>query len=181
MRLIVSAAFVVSLTLPAFVSAQSLGEAAAKERERREKLEKEGKSKASPKVFTENDLRGRAASSGTVSQPGSGTSTETKAEGQGTPAATPEGGEKKEKTDDERRLEQEQAWRDKVTKARQDIVTQTDRVNRLQTSLNDVSGNLYGASRTSLLNQLEGAKKELAAAQQRVTDLEEEGRRSGFR
>ena len=180
MRLIVSAAFVVSLTLPASLSAQSLGEAAAKERERREKLEKEGKSKA-PKVYTENDLRGRAASSGTVSQPGTGASTETKAEGQGTAAATPPAGEKKEKTDEEKRGEQEQAWRDSVQKARQDIVTQTDKVNRLQASLADVSGNLYGSTRTNLLNQLEAAKKELAAAQQRVTDLEEEGRRSGFR
>jgi len=182
MRLIVSAAFIVTLILPASLGAQGLGAAAAKERERREKLEKEGKSKARPKVYTENDLLGRAASSGTVSQPASSPSdTETKAEGQEGASPAPAAGEKKEKTDEERRAEQEQAWRDKMQKARQDIVTQTDKVNRLQASLNDISGNLYGSSRTNILNQLEAAKKELADAQQRVADLEEEGRRGGLR
>ena len=181
MRVIVSAAFIVTLILPASLAAQGLGEAAAKERERREKLEKEGKSKGA-KVYTENDLRGRAASSGTISQPGSSVpSTETKAEGQPAASPAPAAGEKKEKTDDERRAEQEQAWRDKLQKARQDIVQQTERVNRLQASLNDISGNMYGGARTNLLNQLEAAKKDLGAAQQQVVDLEEEGRRGGFR
>ena len=180
MRLIVSAAFIVSLTLPAALGAQGLGEAAAKERERREKLERDGKSKA-PKVYTESDLRGRASSAGTVSQPlASGAASETGTEGQPTAAAAPTA-EKKEPTDEERRAEQQQAWRDNISKARQDVATQTDRLNKLQASLNDVSGNLYGTSRATLLSQLDAAKKELAAAQQRVTDLEEEGRRAGYR
>lgn len=178
MRLIALTAVVAALVLPARLPAQSLGEVAAKERERREKA---GKAKPA-KVYTESDLRGRASSSGTVSQPGAVTSSETPAEGQAAVAApSPAAGEKKEKTEDEKRAEQEQAWREKLQKARQDVIQLTEKVNRLQASLNDLSGNLYGSTRTNLLTQFESAKKELSAAQQRVTDFEEEGRRSGFR
>ena len=45
----------------------------------------------------------------------------------------------------------------------------------------DVSQNLYGATRTGLLNRLEAVGKDLVTAQQSVTDLEEEGRRSRYR
>lgn len=180
MRLMVLATFSIALALPPHADAQSLGDVAAREREKREKAQKE-KSKSPAKVYTEDDLRGRASSLGTVSQPGaSGVATEAKPEGQAAPEATGQG-DKKEKSEEEKRAEQEQAWRERLQKARQDVVQLTEKVNRLQTALNDFSGNLYGATRTNLLNQWEAAKKELAAAQQHVTDVEEEGRKSRFR
>jgi len=54
-------------------------------------------------------------------------------------------------------------------------------VDRLQSALNDISQNLYGATRTGLLNRLDQAQKDLAAAKQKVADLQEEGRRNRYR
>jgi hypothetical protein len=63
-RTIVPLSLALALALPA--AGQSMGEAAAKERERREKL-RQGKPAA--KVITEEDLRSSSRPKGTVSQP----------------------------------------------------------------------------------------------------------------
>jgi hypothetical protein len=61
-------------------------------------------------------------------------------------------------------------------------VTQLEaEANRLQTALNDIAEPLYGATRANRIAALEKAKQQLAAAQQAVVDLEEQGRRSGYR
>lgn len=168
--------------------AQSLGELAAKEQERRQK--ERAKRGGSAKVITEDDLRGGGR--GTLSNPGA-TSGEAPAEAPAAEAATtqPAEGEAagaeakpaapKEKTEDEIRAEQQNDWRQRVQQARDQVAQLTDRVNRLQQTLNDVSSPLYGSTRTTMLNQWETAKKDLAAAQQRVADLEEEGRRRAYR
>jgi hypothetical protein len=161
----------------AVAGAQSLGELAAKEKERQEK-ERQKRGGAS-KVITENDLGGRKG--GTLSNAGA-------TAGESAPAASPSPGaagakpaEAKEKTPDEIRAEQENDWRQRTGRARDEVTQLTDKVNRIQQTLNDLTANLYSSSRTAVLQQLETTKTELAAAQQKVADLEEEGRRKQYR
>jgi hypothetical protein len=186
--------------------AQSLGELAAKEKERREKeRQKRG---GATKVLTEDDLRGGGrgtmSNAGAVSNPEGEASaaapaaTASPAEGaapaDGAAPATPAEGaapaeaaqpaqpaQPAQKTDDEVKAEQQKEWRTRLQAAREEVTQLTDRVNRLQTGLNDLSGPMYGSTRTAMLEQWETAKKDLATAQQNVTNLEEEGRRKNFR
>ena len=161
-----------ALLLPTTGRAQSLAEAAAKEKERR-------KAKAGH-TFTEEDLR----------RAGATRSREAAAAVPEGAAAPPEaaGGAKdgkegapKPKTPDEVRADQEKAWRDRLAKANEDVTRLSAQVDTIQRALNDVSQNLYGTSRTTQLGRLDDAKNQLAAAQKSVADLEEEGRRSSYR
>lgn len=158
------------------VSAQSLGELAAKEQERREKeRQKRG---GSSKVITGDDLRG--SGKGTLSNAGATTEGETAKEG--AEGAKPgESTAPKEKTPDEIRAAKEADWRARSQAAQTEVTQATARVNSLQQALNDVGGNLYSATRTATLNEFETAKRDLAAAQEKVADLEEEGRRNNYR
>jgi hypothetical protein len=171
-----SVAFVVAVLvgLPSFAAAQSLAEAAAKEREKR-------KGQKAGKVITEDELRraghGPGNANVSMSAPDPAASPAT---GQAA-AGAPQAGTAKPKTDDEIRAEQEQAWRDKLKKAQEEVQRLTQLTAALQNNLNDITGNVYGSQRTSLLNQLEQAKAQLATAQGQVTALEDEGRRSRFR
>jgi len=163
------------LTLPQAVSAQSLGEAA--ERAKRERARKGGK----PKVITEQDLR-RAGSR--VPEPpvsSSETATEAAPAADAAAATAATAPAKAEKTEDELRAEAEAQWRDRLQKARDEVSRLNAEANQLQTSLNDLSQNLYGSNRAATMTRLDEVKKQLAAAQQSVADLEEEGRRSRFR
>jgi len=67
-----------------------------------------------------------------------------------------------------------------VQKAQADVTRLNAEASALQTSLNDLSQNLYGANRANIMNRLDEVKKQLATAQQAVSDLQEEGRRSRF-
>jgi hypothetical protein len=167
-------ALAVMLCAGAVASAQSLGEVAAREKERREK---ERQKHGTAKVITEDDLRG--GGKGTFSNPGStgGTEAEPAKDAPAADGKTPP----KEKTEDELKAEQQAAWRKRLDDANTQVGTLTARVSELQAAVNDLSGNLYSAGRTNALNDLEKAKGELATAQQAVADLEEEGRRSRFR
>ena len=157
--------------------AQSLGEVAAKEQQRREQ---ERQKHGTSKVITSDDLHG--AGRGTFSNAGS-TSAEGEPAKEGKDAvkdgaAAP--AKDKEKSDDEQRAERQTAWHKRV----QDTQTQVDalatRVASLQNSMNDVNG-LYSPGRAEVAAQFEKAKADLAAAQQQAADLQEEGRRNGFR
>lgn len=173
------AALAVSVAL---ASAQSLGELAAKEQQRQEK-ERQKRGGAS-KVFTENDLRGSGR--GTFSNAGA-----TSPAPAPSPEASPAGGAAKdgktaaepakEKSPEEIRAEQENDWRQRTQQARDEVTRLTAELDRLQVSLNDLSGPAYGSGRTALLNLFETTKTALAAARQQVTGLEEEGRRNSYR
>lgn len=166
----VAAALVVAVAAPS-APAQSLAEVAARTKDK----DKKGK------VFTEADLRRPSSnSSATLSQPGQAAPVEQpKAEGE-----KKEGGAapaEKEKTEDELRAEKETEWRERLQKAQAEVARLTAEIQRIQTALNDISGPLYGGNRAGLITRLGEAQKLLATAQQSVTDLEEEGRRSRFR
>ena len=158
--------------------AQSLGELAAKEKARQEK-ERQKRGGAS-KVITENDLGGR--SGGTLSNAGA-------TSGEASPAASPSpgaaqgggGSEGREKTADEVQAERENDWRGRMGQARAEVTQLTEKADRIQRYLNDLTANIYTSSRTAVLQELDATKAQLAAAQQKVADLEEEGRRNRFR
>jgi hypothetical protein len=162
------------IALPALSAAQSLGELAARER-----AKKKGQ-KPAGKVITDDDLRRVGSGRGTLNtglpEPAASPSA-----GQATAAgaAAPDG--EKPKTEDELRAEREQAWRDKVVKAQDDVRRLTQAVDAVQRQLDDLSGNLYSGQRTTLLANHDKWKAELLTAQQQVTALDEEGRRSRFR
>jgi len=152
---------------------QSLAEVAAREKERQEKVKK--KTGGAAKVITEDDLRGRGA--GTYSQPGAGSAATPSAKP--SPGASP--GAEKAKTEDEIRADQEKAWRDRLEHFQAEVTRLTGVVESLQRDLNDLTGPLYGGSRTSLMNRLDAAQKSLAEARQQVEATQDEGRRNRYR
>jgi len=174
MRLLTRSFLIVcSFALAAAVAwPQSLGEIAAREKERQEQVKRKTGGKAH--VITEDDLRGRGA--GTYSQPGAGTAANPTASPSpgASPAAPP-------KTDDEIRADQEKAWRDRLQQAQEDVTRLSAGVEGLQRDLADPSVGVYGAGRARAVSRLEEAQKQLAAAKQKVEDLQEEGRRSRYR
>jgi DNA repair exonuclease SbcCD ATPase subunit len=175
MRRLLTFATAAALALPHLAAAQSLAEIAAREREKRKGQKPTGK------VITEDDLRRGGQGRGTVnSEP---TATASPAPGQAAQggAAAAAGAAEKPKTDDEVRAEQEKAWRDKLKKAQDDVQRVTQALDAVQKHLGDLTGNLYGSQRTTLLTEQDKLKAELQTAQQQVAALEDEGRRSRFR
>jgi len=161
------------LSFPVAASAQSLAEIAAKQKEKR---------KGKPtKVFTEEDLKkgpSRGFTSGESSEP----APEGAAPAPGA-ATAPEGSgtQPPQKSEDELRAERQAAWRDKIQKARDNVTQLSSEVSRLEAALNDLTVPVYGATRTTRVEAHQKAKQQLAAAQLAVADLEEEGRRNGYR
>ena len=149
---------------------QSLAEVAAREKQRQERERK--KAGGAAKVITDDDLRGRRA----------GTSSNLAPSGSVTPSPSPTASPAAEKKAAEQvRAEQEKAWRDRRQEAQEEVTRLAGVVETLQAVINDNTVNLYGAGRRSTLAQMEEAQRSLAAARQKVDDLQEEGRRSGFR
>ncbi len=184
---------VVLVVSAAVASSQSLGEVAA-----RTQREREAKAKA-PKVFTEADLRGgRTGSVGSVSQPAAVPadgfpSAPPATDGSGAPipgatspatGASPVAGASpapKVKTPDEERTEAVAAWRERLSKAQAEVSRLSTQAAAMQSTLGDSTANPYGAGRAGMLAKQAEVQRQLAAAQQSVTDLEEEGRRAGMR
>jgi len=175
-KLIVPLALV--LALPAGLYAQSLGEVAAKERERREKLRQ---GKHAPKVITEEDLRAAGRPRGTVSNPGATNEPAADPNAPAAPGAAPASPAPagKEKSEEEMLAQRQAQWRERMKRAQEDVQGLNQRAEQLQLRLND-TGNVYAASRTNLMNELETTKALLATARQALASLEDEGRRSGF-
>ena len=171
------------LLAPAVGSAQGLGQAAAKEKEKRK-----GKT---AKVYTEDDLR-RAGGPGTLSMGGESADSAAPADGtapangqaaapgaDGAAAAAPGG--PKQKSEEEQKAEAQEAWRKKLEKARSDATVLREQVEKIQTDLNDTSLSFYGSRRTTMVTLLEQNKQKLAAKEQEITQLEDDGRRLGYR
>jgi len=167
----VSVAIVIaaSLAAPALSGAQSLGEVAAQSKEKQK-----GKK---AKVYTEDDLKragGRTASfpeGPAVAEPAPASAE--KPEGGAQPAAP--------KADEQKRAEEEKAWRERVKKANDDVARLTAEVTQLERTLANVTAGVYSASRANMTSQLEEAKKQLATAQKTVGDLQQEGLKNGFK
>jgi hypothetical protein len=178
MRVLDLAAGIAALCLvtPGALSAQSFGDAAAKEKARRKAAE--AKAKKPAPTFTNDDL-GRSDGGGSASFAEGGT-----AEGADKDKSKKDGaaGDKTaEKSDDDKQAEAAALWHKNVDTANKNVTIFRDTVNRIQADLNDTSGGFYSARRTTLMNLQEETKKKLADAERLVADLEDQGRRSGYR
>jgi hypothetical protein len=205
MRLVHAAALTVAaLLLASVASAQGLGDAAAREREKRKAVPaKPGKvytetdiGRSMPPVETTQDVpataEGQAAAGG---QPAEGQpAAEGQAPAEGQPAAEgeqPAGGaapapDAATKAAADAAKVQEEAlakaaddWRKRLDQARKEEAVLKDIVDKTQLQLNDTSG-LYSNSRAAAVTYLEESKQKLAQAQGRITALEEEGRRNRY-
>lgn len=164
----------VLVLLPGPVRAQSLGEAAAKE-----KAKKQQQQKKPAKVITEEDLR-LAGGRGTVSvtsEPAAGEEAAKPAAAAGAkPAAA-----KPEPTEEEKRAADEKEWREKLSTAQAEVARLKTQVDQIQTNLNDPNLSYYGTGRPALMTRMEEVKKQLATAEQAVGDLQDAGRRRAYR
>jgi hypothetical protein len=172
----IAAAGFCALLLPAPSNAQGLAEAAAKEKARRKAL-------APGKVYTEDDLRRAGGGSTTSSAPTTEPSPSPAgdAAGQKADPAAPSKEAPKAKTDDELRAEKEKSWRDRLTKTNEQIGQLSSEISSLEALLGDPSQSIYGPNRAAQLAQLDESKSKLSAAQRTLSDLQDEGRRNGFR
>jgi cytoskeletal protein RodZ len=165
----VIAVLAVTLSAGAFVRAESLGEVAEREKEKH-KGQKEGQ------VITETELANAKGRNVSV----------TYANGSAAPAPAAKDGDKdkggdkaaagdakdKPKTPEELRAEKEKDWRDRLDKANAEVSAAQAKIAELE-----ATPNLY--SNAAATSQLAGQRAALAAAQGKVADLQEEGRR-GF-
>jgi hypothetical protein len=173
------AAFILlCLSLPGLALGQSLGEAARKEAERREKNRKAG---VKAKAYGDQDLQpggGRPASTGTFSPPGEAASNPPEASAEGS------GGGSGEDEADQRR-EDEARWRERVAEA----TAKRDRAKAVHEQLNqlwlvdgeqyvDGQGRTVIASLADLRARIARAKVEWDAAEAALEHLHEEARRA---
>lgn len=164
------------LLVPNVAPAQSLGDVAAKEKDKKEK----DKARKPAKSYTEEDLRGKLG--GTMSNPGStasvpGSDASPAASGSGdasaspAPAATP--------TADEQAAVVKE-WRDRRGRIQQEIVRINAAIASFQSRLADNTQPQYGPGRESLVQNLERAKTDLATAQAELEAADAEGRNKGY-
>jgi hypothetical protein len=188
MRLVHAAALTAAaLLLASVASAQGLGDAAARERERR---------KAAPakpvKVYTESDI-GRsmppveatqdvpaAGEAGAEGQPAAGEQPAAEgAEPAEGAAPAPDAAAQAAKAEGEAHAKAAEDWRRRLDQARKEEAVYKDIIDKTQLQLNDTSG-LYSSSRAAAMTYLEETKQKLAQAQGKIAALEEEGRRNGY-
>jgi hypothetical protein len=179
MRLVHAAALTVAaLLLASIASAQGLGDAAAKERQKR---------KAAPakpaKVYTDGDIgtaMAPASSEAAPAQAASGDEGEAKGEQAEGQEATEGGKTDAEKAADEQKKQAEAAWRKKLDQARKQAAVYQDVIDKLQLELNDTSGGYYNPNRAAKIAFQDENKQLLAETQGKIAALEEEGRRNGY-
>jgi hypothetical protein len=162
---------------PGALEAQSLAEAAAKEKARRKALEESSKKPA--KTYNEDDLARSGTGKGSVSFP-TGPDAAAPAPGDAQKGTESGGAATSEKSAEAVRAEANAAWRKNLDDANKAAATYRDQVTKLQNDLNDTGG-LYSARRTTLMTFLDETKVKLAESEAKVADLEEQGRRSGYR
>lgn len=174
MRLVhATACAVAALLLASVASAQGIGDAAAKEKQKR---------KAAPakpaKVYTDKDVGSSMAPvSSTADLPATAADAKAKADAGGAPATD---ADKAEKEAAEARAKAEADWHKRLDQARKEESAYQDTINKVQIALNDTS-NLYSAGRASNVALLDESKQKLAEVQGRIATLEAEGRNNGYR
>jgi len=161
------------LLLASVASAQGIGDAAAKEKQKR---------KASPKtakVYTDDSI-GRSLAPVTSSDQPAAPAGAAAAPAAGDKPAGAEGAATAEKPAEDPRVKAEAEWRQKLEQARKEEAAYQEMVTKLQLALNDTGG-LYSSGRASNVQMLEDNQKKLADVKARIATLEEEGRRNSYR
>ena len=177
--------------LPALAWGQSLGDAARKERERREKNKKQG---VAAREFSEEEIFGEDEENQEGEEPTEGTGEGESAEGEqqsqrsgpniDSDTKSQESEELEEDRRDRRREEAE--WRDRFQRAKQRIVAAREQVQFLK-NLNlvpgeryvDVHGNTVIRSLDQLRRLVEAAEEEISEAEQALARLQADARRAG--
>lgn len=171
MRILPIAAFtaLAIAAVPTLAPSQSLGEVAAKEKEKK-------KNKPKGTVYSEDDVKRAGTKSGTFSTPQGPADS---ADAPKTDATATADGKKGEKSEEDAKQERATAWRKRLDKAHEEV-------SRLQKAVDDISASLgqstsyYTPSRAKAMSDLDDAKAKLAQATQAVAELEDEGRRQGL-
>lgn len=165
----------VALAAAPRVSAQSLGEIAEKEKERR-------KGKTS-KVITEEDLR-KGGGSVQVLETETSTDAEASAPAEGaTPAEGTEAAAKpapQGKSDDEKKAEKQAALQKEVDAERAHIEGIKADIAKREVELNDLSNYTFGGRRADLVKFVEDARQAITVHEAQVAKLLEQGRREGM-
>jgi hypothetical protein len=166
---------VAALLLASVASAQGLGDAAAREKEKR---------KAAPaakpaKVFTESDL---GSASSTAPAPAAEAAP---AGGEKSAADAAAGGAKPGEQDPEKAAAEaaakaKQEWQNRLDQARTEQTNIQANIDRLQSVLAGGSG-MYSSGWSAAMANLEDAKKKLVDVQAKIESLEAEGRSAGYR
>jgi hypothetical protein len=161
-----------ALLCPSLTAAQSLGDAARKEQERRKKNKQAG---VQARVITEEELGGGRPATARPAGQAADPATEA-APAPPPPASAP----------DEDRERQEQYWRDRANAARAEVARLEEVVKELEKlylvdgeSYVDDGGKTVIRDLAHLREIVARAKSDLAAARQAVADLEDEARRKG--
>lgn len=162
------------LLVPSVSPAQSLGDVAAKEKDKKEK----DTSKKPTKSYTEEDLRGKLG--GTMSNPGATATVpgSEPASGEGASSASPA-------PDDAISAEEQEAkqkeWRERRGRIQQEIVRINAAINSFQARLADNTQPMYGPGREAIVQNLERSKTDLTRAQADLDAADAEGRTNGYR
>jgi colicin import membrane protein len=179
MRVVQAAALTAAAMLFASItSAQGLGAAAAREKEKR------AVAPAKPaKVYSDSEVASTPTSSAPEAAPGQ----EGAAVAEGGAEAKAEGGEKSEKAAaaDKAAADEKAAaeadWRKRMDTARKLQEAYKDVIAKLEADLGDLSTASYGPGRASKVNFVEENKQKLVEMQANIAKLEEEGRRNAYR
>ena len=174
------------------LSAQSLGELAAQEKQKRQ-------GKPAPKVITEQELAKAGKQRGTVSFAGETPAEEVSADASAAEGATEAGtaeagagepGEpgasasgapaKKEKSEEELRAERRVEWQKAYDTAKEKVRVHQLNVSNIQKDLNDITGGIYTDRRTAVMKMLTDEQAALASAQAELDRLDAEGRSNGW-
>ena len=171
-RLLLAAALVF-IGVANVATAQSLGDVAKKEEQRRKTVKSTGK------VYTNDQLKADPTPSVPAT---SATGTPTPAASTPAPAPAP--------SDDSADKGDEKTWRKRITNARESLQRSQTFADALQSQLNALTTDFVNRDdpaqrqqiankRDSVLAELERAKKEAAAQTKAISDIQEEARRAG--
>jgi len=191
MRVVHAAALTAAaILLASITSAQGIGAAAAREKERR------NTAPAKPvKVYTDNEVASSPTSTAPEVQPAAGETTTAAQGGAGTQAssaagsAEPQTDEEKAKAAEakaeaaaaEAQAKAQTEWRGRLDAERQEESRCTELIGKLNAELGNLAGMSYSAARAQNLSLLEETKQKLAQAQANIARLQDEGRRNGYR
>jgi hypothetical protein len=171
MRLLHAAALTAAaLLLASAASAQGLGDAAAKEKQKRKTSPKQAK------VYTDDNIGRSMAPVSSADQPAS---TDAAAKAKTDKPAEGAAADKDKPAEDPREKAQAE-WHQKLDQAHKEEAAYQEMVDKVQHALNDTSS-LYGSGRTANMQLLEENQKKLAETKTKIEALEEEGRRNAYR
>jgi hypothetical protein len=178
MRLVHGAALTVAAVLLASAaSAQGLGDAAAREKEKRKTT-----AVKPAKVYTEGDIgRSMAPVSATSELPAAAADAAAKPAGEGGAASAEGAATDADKAAEEAKAKAEADWRKRLENARKEEAVYRDVIDKLQLELNDTSAGFYNPGRAAKIAFQDENRQKLAEVQGRIAAIEEEGRRSGYR